>query len=131
MSVDNMNKVLSLIFNRSFIYGKIPGDWKSANVAAVFKKSSKGDKINYRPLSLISIMGKLLESIIRGQVGKFLDENKLIYSTQHGFTKGKSCLTNLTEFIDTIFEWYDKGDSLDIIYLDFSKVFDKFHIKGL
>ena len=41
------------------------------------------------------------------------------------FIKGKSCLTNLIEFFDRIFEWYDQGDSLDIIYLDFSKAFDK------
>ena len=53
-----------------------------------------------------------------------MDENKLIYSSQYDFTKGKSCLTNLIEFCDRIFEWYDKGESLDIIYLDFSKAFD-------
>ena len=78
-----------------------------------------GDNNNYRPVSLISIVGKLLESIIRDQVQKFLDENKLIHSSQHGFTNGKSCLTNLTEFFYRIFEWYD------IINLDFSKAFDK------
>ena len=53
------------------------------------------------------------------------DENKLIYSSLHGVSKGKSCLPNLIEFFDRIFEWYDKGDPLDIIYLDFSKPFDK------
>ena len=66
------------------------GDWKSANVVVIFKKGSKNDKNNYRPVSLTSIVGircwRLL--IIRDQVQKFLDENKLIYSSQHGFTKG-------------------------------------------
>ena len=70
----------------------------------IFKKESKGDKNNYRSVSLTSIVGKLLESIIRDQVQKFLDENKLIYSSQHGFTKGKSRLTNFIEFFDRIFE---------------------------
>ena len=56
----------------------------------------------------------MLESIIRDQVQQFLDENKLIYPSQHGFTKGKSCHL-----------------SLDIIYLDFSKAFDKVPHKRL
>ena len=55
----------------------------------------------------------------------FLDENKLIYSSQHVFSKGTLCLTNLIDFFDRIFEWYDQGDLLDIVYLDFSKAFDK------
>ena len=55
----------------------------------------------------------------------FLDENRLIYSSQHSFTKGKSCLTNVIKFVDRFFEWCDQEDSLDIIYLDFSKAFDK------
>ena len=76
----------------------MPEDWKSANVVRIFKKCSKGDKNNYRPVSSTSIVGKLLESIIRVQVQKFLDKNKLIYSNQHGFVKGESCLTNLIEF---------------------------------
>ena len=54
-----------------------------------------------------------------------INYNKLIYSRQHGFTMGKSCLTGLIEFFYMIFEWYDQGDSLDIMYLDFSKAFDK------
>ena len=73
----------------------------------------------------------MLESIIKDQVQKFLDVNKLINSSQHGFTKGKSCLTNFIEFYDRIFEWHDKGDSLDIIYLDFNKAMDKVPTKRL
>ena len=124
-SVYSTSKDLSLIFNGSLLHGEIPVDWKSANVVPIFKKCSKGDKNNYRPVTLTSIVGKLLESIIRDQVQKFLYENKLIYSSQHGFTKGTLCLTNLIEFFDRIFECNDQGDSLDIVYLDFSKAFDK------
>ena len=125
MSVHSTSKALSLIFNRSLLHGEIPVDWKSANVVPIFKKCSKGDKNNYRPVSLTSILGKLLESIIKDPVQKFLDENKLIYSSQYVFFKGKPYLTNVIQFFYTIFEWYDKDDLLDIIYLDFSKSFDK------
>ena len=61
----------------------------------------------------------------RDQLQKYLNENKLIYSSQRGFTEGKLCLTILIEFFDMIFEWYDQGDSLNILYLYFSKAFDK------
>ena len=68
------------------MHREIPVDWKSTNVVPIFKKGSKVDKNNYRPISLTSIVGKLLESIIKDKVQKFLNENKLIYSSQHGFT---------------------------------------------
>ena len=70
MTVDSTSKALSLIFKRLLLHGEIPGDWKSANVAAKKKKKNvlKGDKNNYRPVSLTSIVVKLLESIIRDQL---------------------------------------------------------------
>ena len=70
------------------MYGDIPVDWKSINIIPIFKKDLKGDKHNDRPVSLTSITGKLLESIIKDQVQKFLDENKLIYINQYGFING-------------------------------------------
>ena len=114
MSVDSTSIVLSLIFNRSLIQEEIPGDWKSANVVLIFKKGSICDKNNYKLVSLTSIVGKLLESIIRDQVQHFLDENKFIQANM---------VSLRVTFFYRIFEWYDKGESLDIIYLDFSKAF--------
>ena len=67
------------------MYGEVPSDWKSANVVLIFKRGWKGGKNNYRLVSLTSIVCKLLESIIRDQVQKCLDENKLIYSSFHGW----------------------------------------------
>ena len=52
MAVDNISKSLSLIFNRSILHGEIPCDWKSTNVVPIFKKGSKGDKNNYKPVKL-------------------------------------------------------------------------------
>ena len=73
--------------NRSLLHGDIPHDLISANVV-LFIKRVQGDKNYHRPVNLISIVGKLLESIIRDQIQKCLEENKLTYSTQYGFTKG-------------------------------------------
>ena len=55
----------------------------------------------------------------------FLIKHKLINSSQHGFLKAKSCLTNLLCFLEEITKWVDEGPAVDVIYLDFQKAFDK------
>ena len=72
MSVDSTSKALSLILNRSLLHGEIPIDWKSANVVPIFKKDSKGDENNYRPVSLTSIVGKYY----KGSSTKVFGSNK-------------------------------------------------------
>ena len=80
----------------------MPEEWKFAVVALVFKKGSKNDPQNYRPISLTSIVCKLLESIIKNNVLTHLEKFDLIRDSQHGFTKGRSCLTNLLEFMEEV-----------------------------
>jgi len=70
----------------------VPEDWRKANVTPVFKKGKKEDPGNYRPVSLTSIPGKVMEQLILDVTSKQVEENKVIKSSQHGFTKGKSCL---------------------------------------
>jgi len=65
-----------------------------------------------------------VEQIIREVINKQVEEKKVIRSTQHGFTKGKSCLTNLIAFYDDMTGWVDEGRPADVVYLDFSKAFD-------
>ena len=89
---------LAIIFSKSIKESKIPLDWKRANVIPIFKKGDKTKVENYRPVSLTSIVCKVLESIIKDNIVKFLEENNLIRDTQHGFRTGHSCLTNLLNF---------------------------------
>ncbi len=103
----------------------MPEDWRLANVTPIFKKGSKQDKANYRPISLTSVVCKLMESVIRDKVTTFVEQNNLIRNSQHGFSRGKSCLTNLLSFFDKITDEVDKGNSIDVVYLDFAKAFDK------
>ena len=105
--------------------GEVPSDWKIANVTPIFKKGSKSKTENYRPVSLTSVPCKLMESIIRDKVVNHLTINHLIKSSQHGFMKHKSVTTNLLEFLEKVTATVDGGNPLDIIYLDFSKAFDK------
>ena len=111
--------------------GRVPEDWKMENVTPIFKKGSKGDPGKYRPVSLTSVCCKMMESIIRDAITEHLDMNKLINASQHGFSKGRSCATNLLEFLDKVTKVVDEGKPLDVIFLDFAKAFDKVPIKRL
>ena len=95
---DAIAELLSIIFERSWRTGEVPEDWRKANVNPVFKKGKKEDPGNYRPVSLTSIPGKMMEQLILESIIKQVEEKEVIRSSQHGFTKGKSCLTNVIAF---------------------------------
>ena len=78
---------------------------------------------NYRPVSLTSVICKLLERLIKDLMVDFLVRHKLLNPSQHGFVKARPCLTNMLCY--EITNWIDEGSSVDIIYLDFQKTFDK------
>ena len=124
-TVEQISKPLAHVFNMSLQEGIVPLEWKEANIIPLFKKGSRNKSVNYRPVSLTSVICKLLESIIRDHIMDFLIKHKLINSSQHGFLKSKSCLTNLLCFFEEITKWVDEGSPVDIIYLDFQKAFDK------
>ncbi|GAB0204550.1 mitochondrial enolase superfamily member 1 [Grus japonensis] len=104
--------------------GEVPEDWRKASVTLVFKKDKKEDPGNYRPVSLTSIPVEGIEHVILGVINKHIEEEKVIGRGQHGFTKGKSCLTNLIAFYDGMTGWVDERRAVDVVYLDFSKAFD-------
>ncbi|GAB0204618.1 mitochondrial enolase superfamily member 1 [Grus japonensis] len=120
---DVIARLVSIIFERSWRTGEVPEDWRKASVTLVFKKGRKEDPGNYRPVSLTSVPGKVMEQLILGVISKHV-KNKVIGSGQHGFTKGKLCLTNLMAFYDDMTVWVDEGRAVDVVYLDFSKAFD-------
>ena len=97
--------------------GRVPCDWKKANVTAIFKKGDKTSPCNYRPVSLTSQVCKILESIVKDNVLDHIKKYKLIKGTQHGFVKYRSCLTNLLEFLEYVSDYVDRGYPIDVIYL--------------
>ena len=129
---DELIKPLKIIFNTSLTTGQVPAKWKLANVTPIFKK--KGMKklaCNYRPISLTSIVGKLMETILRDQIVKHIEAYNLIKDSQHGFRRGRSCLTNLLYFYEEVHLILDHEKPADIVYLDFEKAFDKVPHKRL
>ena len=121
---DVLDEPLSHVYSKLLEEGCVPNIWRTANVCPVFKKGSKGDPGNYRPISLTCILCIVMESIIRDAMIQFLLQNKLICSSQHGFLPGRSTLTNLLEYLETLTRLVDEGHEVDVLYLDFRKSFD-------
>ena len=119
-------KPLAIIFNKSFESGCLPNEWKIANVIPIFKKGNRHSPANYRPVSLTSIVCKVMERIIREHMLSHMLENKLMSDHQHGFLPKKSTVTQLLETLEIWTDALDRGESLDTrpIYLDFMKAFD-------
>ena len=116
---------LATIFKKSLDEGVVPADWRSANVTPIFKKGSKASVGNYRPVSLTSVLCKVMEGLLKDVLMKHLLQNNILNASQHGFMQKKSCLTNLVEYLDVLTKLVDEGHSVDVVYLDFSKAFDK------
>uniref|UniRef100_K7F0K2 Reverse transcriptase domain-containing protein n=1 Tax=Pelodiscus sinensis TaxID=13735 RepID=K7F0K2_PELSI len=104
--------------------GVVPLDWRIANIVPIFKKGEKSDPGNYRPVSLTSVVCKILEKILKEKVVRDIEANGNWDKLQHGFTKGRSCQTNLISFFEKVTDFLDKGNAVDLIYLNFSKAFD-------
>ena len=107
---------------RSISEFKFPSRWKQAKVKCLHKKGSTLECGNYRPVSLLSIPGKLLENVISQQLDSFLHDNNLITLNQWGFRKGGSpelLLLSITE------QWrLDESKVIGVIFIDFQKAFD-------
>ncbi|KAK4810498.1 LOW QUALITY PROTEIN: hypothetical protein QYF61_004278 [Mycteria americana] len=121
---EELAKPLSIIYQQSWLTGEVPDDWRLANVTPIYKKGQKEDPGNYRPVSLTSVTGKIMEQIILSALNRHVQANQGIRPNQHGFRKGRSCLTNLISFYDQVTRLVDEGKAVDVIYLDFSKAFD-------
>ena len=76
--------------------------WREANVCPIYKKGAKTNPLNYRPVSLTSVVGKVFETLIRDELVKHAIENAIIKLQQHGFMKKKSTLTNLLEYLEAL-----------------------------
>jgi hypothetical protein len=89
---DKLSVPLTILFSKSLSTGVIPQDWRDANVVPLHKKGSRNKCENYRPVSLTSIVCKIFEGIIKDEITSHLNKFHILRKSQHGFTKGKSCL---------------------------------------
>ena len=120
-----LHEVFTIFFQKSLDLGEIPEDWKSANIFPLFKKGDKGNVENYRPISLTSIVCKLLEHIVHSNISSFFESKKFLTPLQHGFRQKRSCESQLLTTLRDFSQSLNQQGQTDAILLDFSKAFDK------
>lgn len=122
---------LCIIFNKSLHQCKYPSSWKIANVIALFKKGDSSLPSNYRPISLISCIGKVMERVVYKYVYNHLQRFKLIYEYQSGFLPKCSTVHQLLEIYNCILNSLEKKEISCFVFCDFSRAFDKVWHDGL
>ena len=121
---DELCQPLTTIFNLSITRTELPSQWREAVIIPIYKKGSRADPANYRPVSLTSIACKLLEKCLTERITQHITANELACPQQHGFTTGKSTTTNLLEALNIWTEALSHNIPIDIIFLDYAKAFD-------
>ncbi|PFX11729.1 putative RNA-directed DNA polymerase from transposon X-element [Stylophora pistillata] len=115
---------LSLIFNLTIQQNVIPAEWKKAKVTPLHKSGSKDDPRNYRPISVLPVVSKVLERLIHKQLASFFDDHNLLCKLQSGFRRMHSTETAVTYFADEILLNMDKGLVTGSVFIDLAKAFD-------
>ena len=117
-SADILATPLFIMFRASLERGEVPKQWKVATMTPIYKKGDKANPANYRPVSLTSVIYKVFERILAEDITSHLRENNLLRSQQHSF------ISNLIEAMDIWTEALSNNLPVDIIFLDYAKVFD-------
>ena len=116
---------LSILWREIFRSSNIPEKLKFSLIPPIHKGGSKSEPANYRPVALTSHIIKVLEKVVRNKLVDFLESNGHMNDNQHGFRSGRSCLTQLLKHHDQIISLMEQHQNVDVVYLDFSKAFDK------
>jgi hypothetical protein len=128
---ESIAEPLSIIFNQSLALKTVRKEWKNSQISAIFKKGNTSQAQNYRPVSLTSVVCKIMEKLIRLHIINHMKANKLFSNKQYGFIEGRSTALQLLEVIDKWSEALDEGLDIDCICTDFQKAFDKRLIKKI
>ena len=129
--IHHISTPLCILFNGSISEGVCPHLWKRATVTPLFKKGDKSFPSNYRPVSLLSCSGKILERIIFKQRYNFLMTNELLYKYQSVFLPNHSTTYKLIDIYHHICQAMDYGQFSCIVFCGISKAFDRVWLSGL
>ena len=117
---------LSKLFNKSLESGKFPAVWKKACVTPIYKnKGSSSDPTNYRPISLLPNLSKILEKLVFNQIYQHLMENNLITEKQSGYRPSHGTHIQLIYLIHKLYSSLNDGKDFTAVFLDISKYFDR------
>ena len=123
-SADLITPSLTKLFNSSLQSSTFPAIWKSAKVTSLHKSGDKSTPENYRPISVLPTLSKILEKAVHQQLYAYLEENKLLSSKQFGFRPKSSTSTAVGQFSDSVLRSMDKGMVTGVVFLDLAKAFD-------
>ena len=117
-------KPMTICVNKSLSDGQFPNSMKLADVYPLFKSKDRSDTTNYRPISLLLTLSKLLEKVVYEKVYQFLTDTNQIYSSQYGFRSGHSCENAIGELLSAVLKGYQSNKYTLGLFLDLSKAFD-------
>ena len=112
------------IVNTSIAQGCFPNCWKTSSITPLYKENDPTKPENYRPISILPCLGKLLEKIVHQQLYQYISTNNILSAQQSGFRKGYSTGTCLIDFLDNIYQNIDKKRTCGVLFLDLKKAFD-------
>ena len=121
---DAICPVLAYIFNLSFSTNEFPAIWKCAKVTPLFKDGSTSDLCNYRPISVLPVISKVLEWLAHNRLYQYMMDHGSLLPSQSGFRKGHSTSTCLVEFMQNLYDNKSKGRAVGVLFLDLKKAFD-------
>ena len=123
LAVEYIAAPLAHIFNRSLITSDIPMDFKTARITPIHKGGAF-EISNFRPISILPILSKILEKAVHKQLYDFLNNNKLLSKEQSGFRPLHSTATCVTHIVDFLLQNMDSGQLIGAVFLDLKKAFD-------
>ncbi|CAB4036437.1 Hypothetical predicted protein, partial [Paramuricea clavata] len=115
---------LTHLVNLSLATNIFPADWKNAKIIPIYKSGAHSNLDNYRPISILPVLSKIIEKIVHRQLMSFLDKNSLLSEFQFGFRRGLSTELATTLLLDDIRREVDSGKLVGAVFIDLSKAFD-------
>ena len=116
--------LITIIINKSILNQVVPQKWKHACITPIFKSGDRGESTNYRPISVLPTMSKIVEKVIKLQLQSHLDSNHIITENQYGFRRNHSTEACVLNMLNTLYEHADKGELGGVIFIDLKKAFD-------
>ena len=128
---DVISHPLTLIFNQSLQTGIFPSSMKWADITPLYKSKSKYEKTNYRPISLLLTISKILEKAVYSRTYNFLEQNQTLYNSQYGFRTQHSCQDAISELVGKILKNMEEQKYTMAVFIDLSKAYDTLEHKIL
>jgi hypothetical protein len=119
-----ISPIITHLINHSFTTCTFPNNWKKARVTPIFKAGDPAEPGNYRPISILPVISKVIERVVFDQLYKYLNDNNLIYVNQSGFRPSFSTATALINISEDWYNEIDNGNIIGLCMLDLKKAFD-------